>query len=341
MRKLITVLGFLVLLVNISFAGMLIVDLYSEEGFGVDSRTNQPTKKPLEAAVNNEGYNLDGSEYVTYSWQIGDWQSGGTCGTVTDTRTVMCMGSDGNTYADSNCSGTKPTTTQTRDTGVSCVTYTWNTTNWTPAVDGNSCGVITQTRTVTCLGSDGNTYPDSSCDGVKPTTTQNVDAGECNTSGSFVVLATLSPLTNIPRETIQVRYYNRDLVLTKSFNFSSTTVSSPQSTYYWKHEYSYSNIKYIVLVEKYSTAVSRYNTTSTVRIESIKLANNRIDQPFSGDSIPISFSIYKGNNIYGPDNFKTVLCYKVSDSHLEGQNHITVEGTVSESDILQCMTSIQ
>jgi hypothetical protein len=37
MRKLITVLGFLVLLVNISFAGMLIVDLYSEEGFGVDS----------------------------------------------------------------------------------------------------------------------------------------------------------------------------------------------------------------------------------------------------------------------------------------------------------------
>jgi hypothetical protein len=189
MRKLITVLGFLVLLVNISFAGMLIVDLYSEEGFGVDSRTNQPTKKPLEAAVNNEGYNLDGSEYVTYSWQVGDWQSGGTCGTVTDTRTVMCMGSDGNTYADSNCSGTKPTTTQTRDTGVSCVTYTWNTTNWTPAVDGNSCGVITQTRTVTCLGSDGNTYPDSSCEGVKPTNEQIIDTVKaCGVVGSLKVI---------------------------------------------------------------------------------------------------------------------------------------------------------
>jgi len=45
---------------------------------------------------------------VTYAWETGTW---GVC-TRTQSRTVSCVSSAGETVADSNCTATKPTTSQ-------------------------------------------------------------------------------------------------------------------------------------------------------------------------------------------------------------------------------------
>lgn len=50
---------------------------------------------------------------VTYSWDTGSWGAcDATCGDGQETRTVVCKDDSGNTVADSNCSGSKPNTTQ-------------------------------------------------------------------------------------------------------------------------------------------------------------------------------------------------------------------------------------
>lgn len=58
---------------------------------------------------------------VTYSWYseaYGSCQAG--CGSSSQKRTVYCKGSDGNTYADSKCKGTKPATTQNCTSCIGC-----------------------------------------------------------------------------------------------------------------------------------------------------------------------------------------------------------------------------
>lgn len=130
----------------------------------------------------------------SYSWNVGAWSaSSNTCSaSATQTRTVSCQQSDGETVPDGLCSsvGTKPATSQTVADFSSCTyrwtasgfgacsggTGTWSYTSWTPAT---ACGSVTQTRsgscsadtnsgtqtqTVSCERSDGTVVDNTHCD---------------------------------------------------------------------------------------------------------------------------------------------------------------------------------
>jgi hypothetical protein len=111
----------------------------------------------------------------TYSWQIGNWSScnATTCGASgTQTRTVTCKRSDGQTVADSFC-GTKPATSQSC-TGA--CTYTWAYGNWGPC--SVTCGYGTQYRSVYCRNNAGQTVADSFCPAAsRPAGSQSCYAG--------------------------------------------------------------------------------------------------------------------------------------------------------------------
>ncbi|MDR0651512.1 MAG: hypothetical protein LBG59_09255 [Candidatus Peribacteria bacterium] len=62
-------------------------------------------------------------------------------------------------------------------TNVSCITYSWNTSSYGSC--SKTCGGGTQTRTVTCKGSDGTTVADSYCSGTRPTTSQSCNTQSC------------------------------------------------------------------------------------------------------------------------------------------------------------------
>lgn len=99
----------------------------------------------------------------TYNWQTGGWTDNGD---GTQSRTVTCQRSDGQTVADSYCDiSSKPATTQGTP-----YTYQWQTGEWQDNGDG------TQSRPVTCKRSDGTTVADSYCTlngaGTKPSGTQ-------------------------------------------------------------------------------------------------------------------------------------------------------------------------
>ena len=77
--------------------------------------------------------------------------------------------SDGSTVAKCHCMGSGSRTTTT--------TYSWNTGAWglCPARSYPNCtnGAQTQTRTVSCMRSDGVVVADTFCTGAKPTTSQS------------------------------------------------------------------------------------------------------------------------------------------------------------------------
>ncbi|MDR0651297.1 MAG: hypothetical protein LBG59_08085, partial [Candidatus Peribacteria bacterium] len=63
-------------------------------------------------------------------------------------------------------------------TNISCITYSWSTSNYGSC--SASCGGGTQTRTVTCKSSEGTTVADSYC-GTKPAISQSCDTQACVT----------------------------------------------------------------------------------------------------------------------------------------------------------------
>jgi hypothetical protein len=96
---------------------------------------------------------------ASYSWVSGAFVTPAACGATTATRTVSCQRNDGATVADGFCSGAKPATTQAATDYGTC-SYNFQYSGWnTPA----ACGATTQTRTATCLRSDGTTVPNASC----------------------------------------------------------------------------------------------------------------------------------------------------------------------------------
>lgn len=115
-----------------------------------------------------------GTSYATcgYDWAVGAWSAPtSTCGDATEARTVTCRRTDGTDVADASCAaaGAKPQTSRSSHQISGCTT-SWSTGPFgapTPA-----CGATTQSRTVTCLRTDGQTVDDSACQGVKPPLTQ-------------------------------------------------------------------------------------------------------------------------------------------------------------------------
>jgi hypothetical protein len=129
-----------------------------------------------------QAYSITSLAAYTFAWGSGSWSTPAACGTTTSTRSVWCQRSDGATVADSNCTGTKPATTQST-TDYSACSYSWQTGAWnTPA----ACGSTTSTRSVWCQRSDGATVADSSCGGAKPITSQGTtNYSSCTYSYSY------------------------------------------------------------------------------------------------------------------------------------------------------------
>lgn len=115
---------------------------------------------------------------VSYIWQSGSWGTCSvTCGGGTQSRSVTCMGSDGQSYPDYQCAGTKPDATQTCNS-FACPTYSWQASSWGSC--SQTCGGGTQTRTVSCMSSYGGSVLDSYCDAnSKPGATQSCNTALC------------------------------------------------------------------------------------------------------------------------------------------------------------------
>jgi hypothetical protein len=108
---------------------------------------------------------------ITYTWQYGGWGSySSTCSdSATRTRSVWCQGSDGQTYADGNCGGGKPASSETAGVYSSCTYRSEDT--------GNSgCQNGTITYNTQCRRSDGNLVANSNC-GNNGTRTESCPTG--------------------------------------------------------------------------------------------------------------------------------------------------------------------
>lgn len=90
----------------------------------------------------------------TYAWTPSVWTTPApACGPSTQTRTVVCMRSDGTVATDeTSCAEDRPATTQDVTDHSTCL-YGWAATEWVGT--GTGCGNDAQTRTVTCQRSDG------------------------------------------------------------------------------------------------------------------------------------------------------------------------------------------
>jgi hypothetical protein len=110
----------------------------------------------------------------TYSWASSGWSVPAACGSTTATRSVWCQRSDGSTVADGSCSGTKPATS-TPTTDYSTCTYSNSYGGWGSC--SASCGGGTQTRSATCVRSDGSAVSSAYCS--TPTTSQSCNTQSC------------------------------------------------------------------------------------------------------------------------------------------------------------------
>ena len=119
----------------------------------------------------------------SFTWTTGSWSScNAACGqTSTQTRSVTCVDDASSAVvADSNCSGTKPATSQSCN-GPACPTYSWTTGAWSSC--NAACGQTgSQTRSVTCTNdATSAVVADSNCSGTKPTTSQSCNGAACAT----------------------------------------------------------------------------------------------------------------------------------------------------------------
>jgi hypothetical protein len=121
-----------------------------------------------------------------YSWRQGGF--GATtpaCGPSTQSQTVTCLRGDGQTVEDAQCVasvGPAPATTRSGSDYSTC-TYAWQQGSY--SAPSTSCGLATQTRSVTCQRSDGTTVADAQCPGTKPdTSTSSQQISGCSYSWS-------------------------------------------------------------------------------------------------------------------------------------------------------------
>ncbi|MDR0651219.1 MAG: hypothetical protein LBG59_07685, partial [Candidatus Peribacteria bacterium] len=112
------------------------------------------------------GSNWTNISCITYSWSTSSYGScSASCGGGTQTRTVTCKSSDGSTVADSYCSGTKPTTSQSCNTQLCPTNGSCGSANGSSRISAptsNLCSAGTASsvsgsgpRTWTCNGSNG------------------------------------------------------------------------------------------------------------------------------------------------------------------------------------------
>jgi len=122
---------------------------------------------------------------LTYNWaQSGFGACSATCGGGTQTQTVTCKDNLGNTVNNSFCTGAMPATTQTCNPQA-CITYSWKQLGWSAC--SATCGGGTQTQSVVCQDSNGNTVANSYCASFPmPVTAQACNAQACPCAGVSV-----------------------------------------------------------------------------------------------------------------------------------------------------------
>lgn len=151
---------------------MQTVSCQNQDGTVVDhSRCSQPAP--------NTSQTCNTQACVTYAWKASGFGfCSAVCGGGTQTQSVICQDSNGNTVADNFCTTSKPPTAQTCNPQA-CLTYNWSAGGF--GACSATCGGGTQTQSVVCKDSDGNTTNDSLCTGAKPATTQTCNPQACVT----------------------------------------------------------------------------------------------------------------------------------------------------------------
>ncbi len=104
----------------------------------------------------------------TFSWMTGSYGACvPACGTSTQSRSVWCERSDGTPVAEENCTAAKPAVS-TACTDFGACTFSWQASNF--GVCSTGCGIGSQSRTITCVRSDGLASADEQCTEPKPAT---------------------------------------------------------------------------------------------------------------------------------------------------------------------------
>jgi thrombospondin motif-containing protein 9 len=106
------------------------------------------------------------------SWQVGSWsECNPKCGTGNQNRIVLCKRNDGTVAT--TCDDKQPPTTQTCINPTLCAN--WKTGEWGQC--SATCGGGTQTRSVSCIDTNGNIS--TNCLETKPNTTQPCNTQAC------------------------------------------------------------------------------------------------------------------------------------------------------------------
>ena len=143
---------------------------YDVQGWGCYIN-NDPTYPGASASVSM-------TTATVYSWQLaGSGSCSATCGGGTQQLTYQCEDGFGDVINSAQCSGlTQPPQTSTCNT-LACSTYSWGTSDWSSC--SVTCGSGTQTRTVTCQSSSGDTVSDSYCTDSVPASSQPCSSAAC------------------------------------------------------------------------------------------------------------------------------------------------------------------
>ena len=105
---------------------------------------------------------------TTYSWSSGKWgdcSNSSGCGTGTQTRTVQCQDANGSAAADSNCTSTKPSTSQSCQRQGTCQ-------------NGGTCN--NNNGTCTCADGYSGTFCETKKDSTTPTSLTNLKITDSN-----------------------------------------------------------------------------------------------------------------------------------------------------------------
>ena len=162
---------------------VLCVDTSKDDNPITDSSLCDDSKKPTPEPRDCNAETCPPQD--TPRWVAGDWGAcSRTCGTGTQTRTVECKSGQG-TISDSRCTDTKPSESQSCNTGT-CPpqdTPRWVTGDW--GACSRTCGSGTQTRSVLCQRGV-QTLDDVQCSGIgtKPATSQSCNTQTCTTTDS-------------------------------------------------------------------------------------------------------------------------------------------------------------
>ncbi|MGH1468080.1 MAG: thrombospondin type-1 domain-containing protein [Bdellovibrionales bacterium] len=112
------------------------------------------------------------------SWDMGEWSRCSlACGGGQKTRTVQCKSASGVVVPDSECSGTKPATSTSCNSGACVADYSWNVGPYGSC--SKTCGGGAKYRNVTCQSKEGIFVAESFCTTTKPDTSEACNTDAC------------------------------------------------------------------------------------------------------------------------------------------------------------------